>query len=297
MTSNNKTREAPGAALRNGVGVASGTNAGSVTLGKGSEYPDAPGTIPVRIETKNVDFHYSDGTHALKKISMPLYDRRITALIGPSGCGKSTFLRCLNRMNEEVDPGSRVDGLVALDGVDIYSADVDKPELRKRVGMVFQKPNPFGMSIYDNVAFGPRLHGSGNREALDALVEQCLRQASLWDEVKDKLKASAFALSGGQMQRLCIARTLATRPEVVLMDEPTSALDPASTQKIEELMDSLRREYTIVIVTHNMLQAKRISDNTGFFYKGDLIEFGQTDQVFMRPEHKQTEDYIKGKFG
>ncbi|MBC7806316.1 MAG: phosphate ABC transporter ATP-binding protein [Akkermansiaceae bacterium] len=253
--------------------------------------------MPIRIETSEVDFHYSDGFHALKKINMPLYDRRITALIGPSGCGKSTFLRCLNRMNEEIDAGSRVEGKVALDGIDIYGVDVDKPELRKRIGMIFQAPNPFGMSIYDNVAFGPRLHGKYTKDDLDALVKTCLEQAALWNEVKDKLKASAFSLSGGQKQRLCIARTLATRPEVVLMDEPTSALDPASTTKIEEMMESLKREYTIVIVTHNMQQAARISDYTGFFYKGDLIEFGPTDSLFTKPAHKQTEDYIRGKFG
>ncbi|MBC8139469.1 MAG: phosphate ABC transporter ATP-binding protein [Fibrella sp.] len=253
--------------------------------------------MKIRIQASEVDFHYGDGFHALKNINMPLYDRRITALIGPSGCGKSTFLRCLNRMNEEIDSESRVDGNISLDGIDIYGADVDKPELRKRIGMIFQAPNPFGMSIYDNVAYGPRLHGKQTKDELDALVKKCLEQAALWDEVKDKLKASAFSLSGGQKQRLCIARTLATEPEVILMDEPTSALDPASTAKIEEMMESLGREYTIVIVTHNMGQATRISDYTGFFYKGDLIEFGESVDLFNKPSHKQTEDYIRGKFG
>lgn len=271
--------------------------AGSVTLGKGSNVTDTHNDLPVRIEAKDVDFHYGDGFHALKKINMPLHHRRITALIGPSGCGKSTFLRCLNRMNEELDPASRVEGRIALDGIDIYGPHVDKPELRKRIGMIFQSPNPFGMSIYDNVAFGPRLHSKYTKEDLDNLVKTCLEQAALWNEVKDKLKASAFSLSGGQKQRLCIARTLATQPEVILMDEPTSALDPASTTKIEEMMETLKREYTIVIVTHNMQQAARISDYTGFFYKGDLIEFGATESLFTKPSHKQTEDYIRGKFG
>jgi phosphate transport system ATP-binding protein len=256
----------------------------------------APQAEPaVRIDTNQVNFYYSD-FQALKNITLPLYDRRITALIGPSGCGKSTFLRCLNRMNDEID-GTRLEGAITLDGIDINGSQVDKPELRKRVGMVFQKPNPFPMSIYDNIAFGPRLHRSADRATLDALVKDCLEKAALWNEVKDKLRASAFALSGGQQQRLCIARTLATQPEVILMDEPTSALDPASTQKIEEMMETLKREYTIVIVTHNMQQAARISDYTGFFYKGDLIEFGPTDRLFTSPQNKQTEDYIRGKFG
>ncbi|MBC8141900.1 MAG: phosphate ABC transporter ATP-binding protein [Armatimonadetes bacterium] len=253
--------------------------------------------MTVRVSATEVNFHYSDGFHALKNINMPLYDRHVTALIGPSGCGKSTFLRCLNRMNEEVDPGCKLGGKISLDGLNIYDGTVDKPELRKRVGMIFQAPNPFGMSIQDNIAFGPRLHGKYGKSELDALVKRCLEQAALWDEVKDKLKASAFSLSGGQKQRLCIARTLATNPEVILMDEPTSALDPASTQKIEEMMETLKREYTIVIVTHNMYQAERISDFTGFFYKGDLVEFGATAQIFTAPQNKQTNDYIKGKFG
>jgi phosphate transport system ATP-binding protein len=289
MVSGDKTNGLAVDVLRNG--------AGSVSLSKGNGAVDVQKDLPVRIEAKDVDFHYGDGFHALKKINMPLYHRRITALIGPSGCGKSTFLRCLNRMNEEIDASSRVEGRVALDGIDIYGQSVDKPELRKRIGMIFQSPNPFGMSIYDNVAFGPRLHGKYTKDDLDALVKTCLEQAALWNEVKDKLKASAFSLSGGQKQRLCIARTLATQPEVILMDEPTSALDPASTSKIEEMMESLKREYTIVIVTHNMQQAARISDYTGFFYKGELIEFGATDSLFTKPEHKQTEDYIRGKFG
>lgn len=253
--------------------------------------------LPIRLEAKNVDFYYGD-FQALKGISIPLYDRKITALIGPSGCGKSTFLRTLNRMNDrDLIEGTRVTGLVSLDGQDIYAPEVDPYELRRRVGMVFQRPNPFGKSIYDNIAFGPRIHGNPKKADLDLLVEKCLKQAALWDEVKDKLKQSALALSGGQQQRLCIARALATEPEVILMDEPCSALDPNSTNRIEELMLELKERYTIVIVTHNMQQATRVSEWTGFFLRGELKEFGPTDRIFTEPEHKETEDYVRGRFG
>ena len=256
----------------------------------------AAGAVPSeRILARAVDFYYGD-FQALKQITIPLYDRQITALIGPSGCGKSTFLRTLNRMNDLID-GARLEGQVLLDGEDIYAPGIDVASLRKRVGMVFQKPNPFPMSIFDNIAYGPRIHGEKNRARLAEVVERCLTQAALWDEVKDKLRQSAFALSGGQQQRLCIARTLATEPEVILMDEPASALDPNSTHRIEELMDDLKQDYTIVIVTHNMQQAARCSDMTGFFLKGRLIEFGPTDRIFTKPEHKETEDYIRGRFG
>jgi len=252
---------------------------------------------PSRIVAEGVNFFYDGGkNHALKNINMRIEDRRVTALIGPSGCGKSTFLRCLNRMNDLIE-GTRLEGSMTLDGSNIYAQAVDVAELRKRVGMVFQKPNPFPMSIFDNIAYGPRIHGLRDKKRLGELVEECLRGAALWDEVKDKLKQSAFALSGGQQQRLCIARTLATRPEVILMDEPTSALDPNSTHRIEELMEQLKSDYTIVIVTHNMQQAARVSDHTGFFYKGELIEFGPTDRIFTAPENQQTENYIRGRFG
>jgi phosphate transport system ATP-binding protein len=248
-----------------------------------------------RLEARNLHFYYGD-FHAIKGIDMHLYDRQITALIGPSGCGKSTFLRTLNRMNDLIE-GARVEGAVTLDGVDVYGPNIDPAELRKRVGMVFQRPNPFPMSIFDNIAYGPRIHGTKSKKVLEPLVEQCLRQAALWDEVKDKLKQSALALSGGQQQRLCIARVLATQPEVVLMDEPCSALDPNSTYRIEELMMELKNEYTIVIVTHNMQQAARVSDQTGFFLRGELAEFGATDRLFTTPTNKETEDYIRGRFG
>ncbi len=248
-----------------------------------------------RMETRDLCFYYG-AFHALNNINLPLYDREITALIGPSGCGKSTFLRTLNRMNDTI-VGARVEGKAFLDDQDVYAPGVDPAELRRRVGMVFQKPNPFPMSITDNIAYGPRLHGATNKRDLSDLVEQCLRQAALWDEVKDKLKQSALALSGGQQQRLCIARTLATRPAVILMDEPCSALDPTSTLRIEELMTELKRDYTIVIVTHNMQQAARVSDRCGFFLKGELREFGPTERIFTTPYNKETEDYIRGRFG
>lgn len=245
------------------------------------------------IEGLNV--HYGP-THALKGVSAGLPDRQITALIGPSGCGKSTFLRCLNRMNDVVD-GIRVEGSVAMDGADLYDARVDVVELRKRVGMVFQQPNPFPMSIFDNVAYGPRLHGMSRNGALAETVERALAEAALWDEVKDDLRRSAFSLSGGQQQRLCIARAIAIAPEVILMDEPCSALDPNATFRIEELMLTLKDRYTVVIVTHNMHQAARVSDVTGFFLRGELVEMDDTETVFRTPSDPRTEDYIRGRFG
>lgn len=238
---------------------------------------------------------YYNGVHALKNINMGLPEREITALIGPSGCGKSTFLRCLNRMNDLVE-GCKITGEVKLDGQDIYGK-IDVNKLRKRVGMVFQTPNPFPMSVYDNVAYGPRTHGIKSKAKLDAIVEKSLRQAAIWEELKNRLKKSAVGLSGGQQQRICIARALAVEPEVILMDEPTSALDPISTSKIEELALKLKQNYTIVIVTHNMQQAMRISDNTGFFLMGELIEFGRTDRLFSMPRENRTKEYINGQFG
>ena len=246
------------------------------------------------MEVRNLNLWYGD-FKALKNVSLPICEREITALIGPSGCGKSTLLRTLNRMNDLVE-GCRIEGDVLLDGKDIYR-DIDPTVLRRRVGMVFQKPNPFPMSIYDNVAYGPRTHGVRNRAQLDELVEKSLRGAAIWDEVKDRLKKNALGLSGGQQQRLCIARALAVEPSVLLMDEPTSALDPISTSKIEELATELKKRYTIVIVTHNMQQALRISDNTAFFLLGELVEYGDTETMFSTPREKRTEDYITGRFG
>mgnify|MGYP000840618967 FL=1 len=242
----------------------------------------------------DMNLHYGS-FHALKNVQLEIAPREITAFIGPSGCGKSTLLKSLNRMNDLVE-GCRIDGQVLLDGEDVYG-DMDVNLLRKRVGMVFQKPNPFPMSIYDNVAFGPRTHGIRSRVQLDELVEQSLRSAAIWDEVKDRLRKSAFGLSGGQQQRLCIARALAVKPEVLLMDESTSALDPISTLKIEDLATELKKDYTIVMVTHNMQQATRISDKTAFFLLGEVVEFGLTDQIFSMPKDKRTEDYITGRFG
>ena len=247
-----------------------------------------------KFSISDMNLHYGS-FHALKNVQLEIAPREITAFIGPSGCGKSTFLKSLNRMNDLVE-GCRIDGQVLLDGEDIYG-DMDVNLLRKRVGMVFQKPNPFPMSIYDNVAFGPRTHGIRSRVQLDELVEQSLRSAAIWDEVKDRLRKSAFGLSGGQQQRLCIARALAVKPEVLLMDEPTSALDPISTLKIEDLATELKKDYTIVMVTHNMQQATRISDKTAFFLLGEVVEFGVTDQIFSMPKDKRTEDYITGRFG
>ena len=243
----------------------------------------------------NLDFYYGQ-THALKDVTLPIKERRVTAFIGPSGCGKSTFLRTLNRMNDLIE-GTRVEGTILLDGEDIYGPRVDVTTLRKRVGMVFQRPNPFPMSIYDNIAYGPRLHGIRKKSELDAIVEQSLQGAALFDEVKDRLKKSALSLSGGQQQRLCIARALAVEPEVLLMDEPTSALDPISTSRVEELVMDLKKDYTIVIVTHNMQQAARISDKTAFFLLGELVEMGPTERLFATPSDKRTEDYISGRFG
>ena len=249
----------------------------------------------VIITAKNVDFYYGS-FRALTDVTMDFEKNRVTALIGPSGCGKSTLLRLLNRMNDLI-PGARVEGEILFEGRNIYAPDMDPVEIRRRVGMVFQKPNPFPKSIINNITYAPRLSGITNRAELETLVEQSLRQAVLWDEVKDILDRSAMTLSGSQQQRLCIARALAMKPDVLLMDEPTSALDPISTAKIEELIDELKRLYTIIIVTHNMQQAARVSEYTGFFYIGKLIEFNQTEKIFTNPAVKQTEDYITGRFG
>jgi phosphate transport system ATP-binding protein len=246
------------------------------------------------ISTKNLNLWY--GKHkALKDINLELDKNAVTALIGPSGCGKSTFLRTLNRMNDLID-SVKIEGEVLFEGKNIYE-NINVIELRKRVGMVFQKPNPFPMSIYDNIAYGPRLHGIKSKSKLDEIVEESLKGAALWEEAKDRLKKSALGLSGGQQQRLCIARTLAVEPEVLLMDEPTSALDPISTLKVEELMDSLKKDYTVIIVTHNMQQAGRISDHTAFFLSGEVVEYSKTEDIFYRPRDKRTEDYITGRFG
>ena len=247
------------------------------------------------ISAENLCLWYG-AQQALKSISMEIPENAITAFIGPSGCGKSTFLKTLDRMNDLI-PNVRIEGRVTYAGHDIYAPDIDVSSLRREVGMVFQKPNPFPMSIYDNIAYGPRTHGITQRSKLDEIVEEALRSAAIWDETKDRLKKSALGLSGGQQQRLCIARALAVKPRVLLMDEPTSALDPISTMKIEELIASLRGEYTIVIVTHNMQQAVRVSDKTAFFLLGELVEFGDTEQLFTEPKDKRTESYITGRFG
>jgi len=248
-----------------------------------------------RISVKRLNLHYGE-KHALKNIDMEIKACRITSFIGPSGCGKSTFLRCLNRMNDLVD-GVRIEGQILLDGEDIYDKRVDIALLRKKVGMVFQQPNPFPMSIYDNVAYGPRLQGKIRKAELDERVENALRKAAIYDEVKDRLREPALGLSGGQQQRLCIARALAVEPEVLLMDEPTSALDPVSTLKIEELMKELRKKYTLAVVTHNMQQAARISDDTAFFLDGEIVEAGASDSIFCRPKDRRTEAYVTGRFG
>jgi len=245
-----------------------------------------------KIEVNNLNLWYGDN-HALKDISMKIPENLITAFIGPSGCGKSTFIRCINRMNDLVNI-VRIEGEVLYDGMDIYDKDVDVVELRKRIGMVFQKPNPFPMSIYDNIAYGPRIHSAKN---VDKIVEQSLKDAALWEEVSDRLDKPAMGLSGGQQQRLCIARTMAMKPDVILFDEPCSALDPVSTGKIEDLMEKLRGKYTQIIVTHNMQQAARVSDHTAYFLLGELIEFGETNELFENPKEKSTEDYITGRFG
>ena len=248
-----------------------------------------------KISVSNLNLYYGQN-HALKSVNMEIPENEITAFIGPSGCGKSTFLKTLNRMNDLVE-GVRIEGKVVLDGEDIYSPTVDTTLLRKKVGMVFQQPNPFPMSIYDNIAYGPRIHGIKNKAKLDEIVETSLKGAAIWDEIKDRLKKSALGLSGGQQQRLCIARALAVKPEVLLMDEPTSALDPISTLKVEELMAELKKNYTVAIVTHNMQQATRISDNTAFFLVGEMVEMNKTEELFSRPMDKRTEDYISGRFG
>ena len=247
------------------------------------------------LDIKKLDLWYGEN-HALKNVNMEIKRNAITAFIGPSGCGKSTFLKTLNRMNDLVS-GVRIEGQVLLDGVDIYDPKVDTSMLRKKIGMVFQQPNPFPMSIYDNVAYGPRIHGIKSKAKLDQIVEESLKGAAIFDEVEDRLKKSALGLSGGQQQRLCIARALAVSPEVLLMDEPTSALDPISTLKVEELMEELKKKYTVVVVTHNMQQAARVSDDTAFFLVGEVIEKDSTDNIFSQPKDKRTEDYITGRFG
>lgn len=249
----------------------------------------------IKVKVENLNLYYGEN-HALKDVNMDIQENAVTAFIGPSGCGKSTFLKTLNRMNDLVD-GVRIDGKVLLDGEDIYDPSVDTTILRKKVGMVFQQPNPFPMSIYDNIAYGPRVHGIRDKKRLDQIVEESLRGAAIFDEVKDRLKKSAMGLSGGQQQRICIARALAVQPEVLLMDEPTSALDPISTAKIEELMEDLKKKYTVIVVTHNMQQATRVSDQTAFFLVGEMVEFGDTKQIFPYPQDKRTEDYITGRFG
>lgn len=248
----------------------------------------------IKFQVRDLDLFYGD-FQALKSVNMDIVQNQITAFIGPSGCGKSTFLKTINRMNDLVE-GVKINGQILLDGVDIYK-DIDVISLRSRVGMVFQQPNPFPMTIYDNVAYGPRIHGIKKKSQLDEIVEKSLKQAAIWDEVKDKLKKNAQAVSGGQQQRICIARTLAVEPEVILMDEPTSALDPISTLKIEDLAEELKKQYTIIIVTHNMQQASRISDKTAFFLHGEVVEYAQTQQIFNNPREQKTEDYITGRFG
>ena len=248
-----------------------------------------------KISVRDLNLYYGEN-HALKNVNMDIKEKSITAFIGPSGCGKSTFLKTLNRMNDLVD-NVRITGEVKIDGEDIFNKNQDTTLLRKRVGMVFQQPNPFPMSIYDNIAYGPRVHGIKDKKTLDKIVEKSLKGAAIWDEVKDRLKKSALGLSGGQQQRLCIARALAVEPEVLLMDEPTSALDPISTTKIEDLMEELKKKYTVVVVTHNMQQAVRVSDYTAFFLVGEMVEFGETKSIFSYPQDKRTEDYITGRFG
>lgn len=249
----------------------------------------------VKIDVTDLSLYYGE-KKALSSVSMQIQANKVTALIGPSGCGKSTFLRCINRMNDLI-PGVKISGRMLVEGIDIYDKEVDVVNIRKKIGMVFQKSNPFPKSIFENVAYGPRINGIKNKTQLDEIVEVSLRQAAIWEELKDRLDDSAMGLSGGQQQRLCIARTLAVNPDIILMDEPASALDPISTSKIEELVHELKQQYTIVIVTHNMQQAARTSDHTAFFYMGELIEMGKTKDIFTKPEKKQTEDYITGRFG
>ncbi len=257
--------------------------------------PITDGEEPIEIKIEDLNFYYGN-SQALKGISMEIPKHRITAFIGPSGCGKSTLLRCKNRMNDLVD-GARMEGLIEIGGQDINSLDLDVNQLRKKVGMVFQKVNPFPKTIFENVAYGPRIHGNNNKAELEGIVEDSLKNVALWDEVKDRLNDSALALSGGQHQRLCISRALAVQPDVILMDEPCSALDPIATAKIEELMVNLKKKYTIVIVTHNMQQAARVGDYTAFLFLGELVEFGPTPKIFQNPEKEKTEDYITGRFG
>ncbi|MBA4276565.1 phosphate ABC transporter ATP-binding protein PstB [Flavobacterium sp.] len=249
----------------------------------------------IKIQVNDLSLYYGE-KKALKEISMQIPANKVTALIGPSGCGKSTFLRCINRMNDLI-PSVKITGELLVEGIDIYDKNVDVVNIRKKIGMVFQKSNPFPKSIYENIAYGPRINGINDKTQLDEIVETSLRQAAIWDELKDRLGDSAMGLSGGQQQRLCIARTLAVSPDIILMDEPASALDPISTSKIEELVHELKEQYTIIIVTHNMQQAARTSDHTAFFYMGELIEMGKTNAIFTKPEKKQTEDYITGRFG
>jgi len=303
MANTSNTDIAPSPSQETAPGVVASPAEGAPGLAPPVVRQHEPGVTPggiasppvEKVKARSVDFYYGS-FHALHDITLDIYDRQVTALIGPSGCGKSTFLRTLNRMNDLID-GTKLTGTVTLDGEDVYGKQVDVVGLRKRVGMVFQKPNPFPMSIYDNIAYGPRIHGLRDRKRLDAIVEETLKGAALWEEVKDKLKSSAFALSGGQQQRLCIARVIAVEPEVILMDEPCSALDPNSTGRIEELIEELKQDYTIVIVTHNLQQAARVSDRTAFFLKGVLKEVGPTDVIFTAPREKETEDYIRGRFG
>ncbi|MBU2083168.1 MAG: phosphate ABC transporter ATP-binding protein [Alphaproteobacteria bacterium] len=266
------------------------------TITAGTSMDETEGLTYPRIECKNINVSYGD-KRAIFDISLPIPDRSVTALIGPSGCGKSTFLRCLNRMNDTIE-SCKVTGEIIMDGENINDPDIDPVLLRSRVGMVFQKPNPFPKSIFDNIAYGPRIHGlAATREDLDEMVEKSLRRAGLWEEVKDRLSSPGNSLSGGQQQRLCIARAIAVRPEVILMDEPCSALDPVATARIEELIDELRKRYCIVIVTHSMQQAARVSQRTAFFHLGELVEMGDTDQIFTNPRERRTEDYITGRFG
>jgi phosphate transport system ATP-binding protein len=253
------------------------------------------GDLQVKIKAESLDFYYG-ATRALKSVTIECFDKRVTAIIGPSGCGKSTFIRTLNRMNDVI-PGTRLEGKILIDGADIHAPDVDVVDLRRRVGMVFQKPNPFPKSIFDNIAYGLRINGMKDRRKIEETAERSLRGAALWDEVKDRLDDNAFSLSGGQQQRLCIARALAVEPEVILFDEPCSAIDPIATAKVEDLIEHLKTRYTVVIVTHNMQQAARVSDYTAFMMLGELVEFGRTERIFTNPANKLTEDYITGRFG
>lgn len=281
--------------IKEGVSEADRLLGGETPFVSGTNSESSPAGLDAVIRAENVNFFYGK-FQALKGINLEVYSRQVTAFIGPSGCGKSTFLRTINRMND-LYPSTRLEGKVTLNGEDLYARGLDVVSLRKRVGMVFQRQNPFPMSIWDNVAYGPKLHGERNRSRLNEIVESSLKQAFLWEEVKDSLHKSAFDLSGGQQQRLCIARVLAVEPEIILMDEPCSALDPLSTMRIEDLMGELKTRYTLIIVTHNMQQAARVSERTAFFYKGELVESGETAKIFTAPRDKRTEDYVEGRFG